>query len=66
MEDSLLQCGNAADYIRRKTGGAEFSVGIILGSGLGDLPKSSRTRPSSHIPTFPVFRNARPTATKAG
>lgn len=56
MEDSLLQCGIAADYIRRKTGGAEFTIGIILGSGLGDLAETISDKtviPYSDIPGFP-------------
>ena len=56
MEETLLQPGKAADYIRFVTGGAEFSVGIILGSGLGSLAERIEDRkviPYRDIPGFP-------------
>ena len=55
MEETLLQPGLAADYIRSVTGGAEFLAGIILGSGLGDLAdniKDKKIIPYSAIPGF--------------
>lgn len=55
MEETLLQPGKAAEYIRSVTGGAEFSVGIILGTGLGSLAEKIEDRkviPYSDIPGF--------------
>lgn len=55
MEDSLLQAGKAADYIRSVTGDEGFSVGIILGSGLGELAESIEEKtiiPYCSIPGF--------------
>ena len=55
MEETLLQPGKAADYIRSVTGGAEFSVGIILGTGLGSLAERIEDRkvvPYRDIPGF--------------
>ena len=55
MEVSLQQCGIIADYIRSVTSAADFSVGIILGSGLGDLAEIIEEKtviPYSDIPGF--------------
>jgi purine-nucleoside phosphorylase len=55
MEETLLQPGMAAEYIRSVTGGAEFSVGIVLGSGLGDLTEKIEDKtvvPYRDIPGF--------------
>lgn len=55
MEETLLQPGKAAEYIRSVTGGAEFSVGIILGTGLGSLAEKIEDRkviPYGDIPGF--------------
>lgn len=55
MEDCLKQTLKAADYIRSVTGGTEFCVGIILGSGLGELAgqiEDKKVIPYSDIPGF--------------
>jgi len=55
MEQTLLQAGKAADYIRSVTSVAEFPVGIVLGSGLGDLAgriEDQTVIPYSDIPFF--------------
>ncbi|MBR5736874.1 MAG: purine nucleoside phosphorylase I, inosine and guanosine-specific [Bacteroidales bacterium] len=55
MEETLLQPGIAADYIRSVTGGAEFLAGIVLGSGLGDMAEKIEEKkviPYSDIPGF--------------
>lgn len=55
MEDSLLQAGIAADYIRSVTGGEVFFAGIILGSGLGEIAEAIADKtviPYSDIPGF--------------
>lgn len=55
MEETLLQPRKAADFVRSATGVAEFSVGIILGSGLGNLAEKIECKtviPYSDIPGF--------------
>ena len=55
MEETLLQPGLAAEYLRSVTGGAEFPVGIILGSGLGELAEKIEDKniiPYCDIPGF--------------
>lgn len=56
MDNLLQKIKNAADFIRQKTG-FKPSIGIILGSGLGDLVKQLQIHDSisyKDIPHFPV------------
>lgn len=57
MENLMKKLEEAKDYIQSKTCGLKINVGLVLGSGLGDLAdeiKNPVIIPYKDIPNFPV------------
>lgn len=57
MEDLMKRLREAAGYVKRSIGDAPVSIGMILGSGLGDLAdevEDAVAVPYADIPHFPV------------
>jgi len=56
MENLLIKLDEATNYIREKIGDTKIDIGMVLGSGLGDLANEVLNPvyiPYSEIPSFP-------------
>ena len=57
MGDLMKKLHEAADYVASKINNVPISIGMVLGSGLGDLANEVEDKiiiPYSEIPHFPV------------